>query len=162
MTVNQLKDELTKRKLSKSGRKDVLLERLLASLNLPVALNNSENVAASSGCASTAQLIILRRSETPVQDPDRNPNLVGPTVPENEAEPTKYNSNDTFNRPPFCVMSKVIQLNKKGQPMKDRHSNILYVSEIREEGRANLEWLQKNKLTASSHPSDWMEALLPL
>jgi hypothetical protein len=162
MTVNQLKDELTKRKLSKSGKKDVRIERLLASLNSPVALINSENIATTSGCSPTAQWIILHHSETPVQEPNQNPNLVGPTVPENEVEPTKYNINDTFDRPPFCAMSKVIQLNRKGQPMKDRHSNIQYVSEIREEGRANFEWLQKNKLTTLSHPSDWMEALLPM
>jgi hypothetical protein len=93
LTVNQLKDELTKRKLLRSGRKDALVEFMLASLSSPVTLNSTENVAASSRCTPTAQWTILNCSETPAQEPIQNPNLVGPNVPENEAEPTKYNIN---------------------------------------------------------------------
>lgn len=141
--------------------------RLLSSLNspviqpnigsVPVTLPTSENVAASSGCSSFAHWVILDCFERTCF----NPNLVGPAVPEKEAEPVKYNINDKFDRPPFCAMSKVVQLNRKEEPMKDRHSNIKYISEICEEGRANLEWLQKTNLPISRiHWNGWMHSFL--
>lgn len=74
MTVIQLKYELSKRKLPKTGKKEVLLEHLLSSLNSPViqlnigfvpaTLPTPKNDAASSECSSSSYWVILNRSET--------------------------------------------------------------------------------------------------
>ena len=44
--------------------------------------------------------------------------------------------------------------------MKDRRGKQITEQVIRNEGRANAEWLEKNKLTMNSPPEDWVEALL--
>jgi hypothetical protein len=59
-------------------------------------------------------------------------------------------------------MSEVYETDKKGKVVKNRQGKIKTKSEIRLDGRANSEWLKKNKLTEASKPSEWFEALIPL
>ena len=47
-------------------------------------------------------------------------------------------------------MSKVVELNVKGKPMKDKHSRVMLHEEIQEEGHANMKWLEQNRLTKNS------------
>ena len=44
--------------------------------------------------------------------------------------------------------------------MKDKDGKPKYEEEVREKGRANIEWLEAKGLTEISCPSDWMNALL--
>ena len=59
-------------------------------------------------------------------------------------------------------MSKVVELNVKGKPIKDKHSRVMLHEKIREKGRANMKWLEQNRLTENSMPAAWVNALLPL
>ncbi len=87
--------------------------------------------------------------------------LVGPTVPTGEAEAPKYNFDEAFDRPPFTAMSPVVKHTSRGKPVYDRQGKLVYEEELREDGRANLEWLKQNKLTPDSKPAGWINALLP-
>jgi hypothetical protein len=58
-------------------------------------------------------------------------------------------------------MSSIYEKDRKGRVIKNRQGKV-QMKEIRENGRANLAWLDKHKLTPSSLPSDCFEALLPL
>ena len=93
---------------------------------------------------------------------NRCKNLKETTVPKDEEEFRKFDYEETFDRPPFTAVSPVVELNAKGNPKKDSHGRILYVNEIRNEGRAKLSWLNKNGLNECCKPSEWMKALLPL
>jgi hypothetical protein len=59
-------------------------------------------------------------------------------------------------------MSKVVKLGQTGQPLKDRRGKVMYEKEIRNEGQANVPWLNKHKLTKESEHHEWLEALLPI
>ena len=73
----------------------------------------------------------------------------------------KFNFSEMFNHPPFVAMSPVIKLIRK-KIVKDRRTGEpKYRDEIREQGWANLNWLNEHKLTNQSSPSDWFSALLP-
>jgi len=105
----------------------------------------------------------LKCSDQQVPEPNTAfTNLVGPTVPTGEAEAPKFDFNETFDRPPFTAMTKVVKVNSRGKPAHDRHGQLLYEEVIREEGCADLDWLKKHKLTVESKPSAWINALLPL
>jgi hypothetical protein len=166
MTVNQLKEELGKRKLSKNGVKGALHQHLLARINAPVS-NESEaqheppQTALIEGFDPSATWRELIHNENPVDEPTRPNHLRGPSVPQNEDEFQKFNFDETWEHPPFTAMSQVVKLGQRGQPLKDRRGQTLYEKEIRKEGRANVQWLNKHKLTADSEPHEWFEALLP-
>jgi hypothetical protein len=169
MTVAQLKDELRKRNLPVNGRKEVLLQRLSAPLAAIHHTTNSEQrlpqqpASAINGFAPHAKWIELKHHQERVVEPNQqHRNLVGPTVPTGQAEAPKYNFSEQFDRPPFTALATVVKLNNKGRPVFDRLGRAVYEQVIREDGCANLEWLKQNKLTQESHPSDWINALLPL
>jgi hypothetical protein len=172
MTIAQLKDELRKRNLTVNGVKAVLQERLQAFLSNPNSSNNlpQQNAAAAVGnnnltSADFSEAAIWKEltvEATPVPEPNRNPNLVGPTVPAGESEFTKWNFTETFDRPPFTAMSPVIDIGHNGKPVKNRKGEVQWTNEIREKGRANTDWIEQRGLTKFSKPSDWFEALLPL
>ena len=126
MTVAQLKEELHKRKQSVNGKKEVLQGWLLGAINAPVVTNdrNKEQQEQVMGFAPKAKWQDLTLNNNPVHEPTRNSNLVGLTIPTGEEEFTKYNFDDIFNRPPITAMSKVVELNVKGKPMKDKHSRV--------------------------------------
>jgi hypothetical protein len=171
MTVNQLKDELAKRKLSKNGVKATLQQRLIGAMTtLPnTAIESADDAegpqtaaAVIEGFDPSAKWRELVHNEVPVEEPTRPNYLRGPTVPTNEDEFPKFNFDETWDRPPFSAMSEVVKLGQRQQPLKDRRGKVLYEKEIRTEGRANLQWLNKHKLTKDSEPHEWFEALLPI
>jgi hypothetical protein len=93
----------------------------------------------------------------------RPAHLKGPTIPENEQEPPKLDFDATWEREPFIAMSKVLKIGLKGNPIKEKNGKAeQYENEIREKGRANTDWLRKEKLTPDSKPHEWFEALLPV
>jgi hypothetical protein len=165
MTAAQLKDELRKRNLAVNGRKEVLIQRLLApappatSARRPI----QQQQPAISGFAPNAAWSELKNSNERATEPNQQySNLVGPTVPSGQAEAPKYNFEETFDRPPFTAVSSTVKLNTRGKPVHDRKGQVMFEEEIREHGRANLEWLKCNKLTSESKPSEWIDALLPI
>ncbi len=68
--------------------------------------------------------------------------LRAPTVPENKVSAPKFNFGETFNRDPFSELCEVYK-SVNGKSVKDRRGNQVKEKEIRNEGRANLEWLAK-------------------
>ncbi len=85
--------------------------------------------------------------------------LRAPTVPENKASAPKLNFGETFDREPFTELCEIFRT-VNGKLVKDRRGKVIKEQEIRNEGRANAEWLTKKKLTVESSPKDWVEALL--
>lgn len=130
MTIAQLKDELRKRNLTVNGVKAVLQERLQAFLSNPNSSNNlpQQNAAAAVGnnnltSADFSEAAIWKEltvEATPVPEPNRNLNLVGPTVPEGEGKFTKQSFSETFDRPPYTAMSPVIDIGRNGKPVKNK------------------------------------------
>ena len=80
-------------------------------------------------------------------------------MPENEVPAPKFNFGEIFDREPFTELCEVYK-SVNGKLVKDRRGNQVKEKEIMNEGRANLEWLMKKKLTMESSPEDWVEALL--
>ena len=161
MRNSELKAELKKRGLSQNGNKTVLTNRLLNNLQNPIIQEDAPE-RVPNGFAPTAKWRQLKPNSIPVEEPQRPPNMRGPTVPEGEEEFRKFNFPETFDRPPFTEMSSVYETDRKGRVIKNRQGKVQMKEEIRENGRANSAWLDKHKLTPSSLPSDWFEALLPL
>jgi hypothetical protein len=168
MNVNQLKEQLKKRSKSTNGKKSVLTERLLACLNAPVVSQEearkgeklAKDLQAFHPNAAWRELV---PNADAVLEPQRPAHLRGPTVPENEQEPPKLDFDAEWERPPFIAMSSVLKLGARGNPIKNKNGKAeQYENEVREKGRANLEWLKKENLTPDSKPHQWFEALLPV
>ena len=66
--------------------------------------------------------------------------LRAPTVPENEVPAPKFNFGEIFDHEPFTELCEVYK-SVNGKLVKDRRGNHVKEKEIRNEGRANLEWL---------------------
>ena len=166
MTVSQLKDELRKRNKSSTGVKKTLQERLLGSMNAPIGTTGERaaimEAEAVPGFAPTAKWVNLEPSQTAVQEPNNSSsNLVGPTVPTGAKEKEKFDYTESFDRPPFTAMSRVVETLGNGKVAKDRKGNIKWKQEIRASGRANIDWVEAQGLTEFSAPNQWFEALLP-
>jgi hypothetical protein len=52
-------------------------------------------------------------------------NLVGPTVPTEEAEAPKYNFDEVFDRPPFTAVSPIVKHTSRGKPVSDRQGKLV-------------------------------------
>ncbi len=168
MTVNQLKEELGKRKLSKNGVKGTLQQHLLARINAPVssesqAQHEPPQTTLLYGFDLSARWRELKHNETPVGEPTRPNHLRGPSVSQNEDEFKKLNFDEHVSAHPLllCHKSQMVKLGQRKQPLKDKRVQMMYEKEIQNEGRANVQWLNKHKLTKDSEPHDWFEALLP-
>ena len=68
--------------------------------------------------------------------------LRAPTVPENKVSAPKFNFGETFDCEPFTVLCEVFKT-VKGKLIKVRRGKVIKEQEIRNEGRANAEWLAK-------------------
>jgi hypothetical protein len=168
MTNNALKTMCKDRGLAINGNKQVLVQRLPTNPNgrpkkdnaAPPRAVTGENEEENAGFHPDAKWRELVHSSVPVEEPRRPNRLVGPTAyKENEKEAQKFNFSETFDRPPFTVMAEEYT-ERKGKTPKRQCAPRLEKKVI-EHGRANLDWLKKNKLTEHSHPSDWFLALLP-
>jgi hypothetical protein len=168
MTNNALKTMCKEKGLPVNGNKQVLVQRLLTNPNGRPKKNDAaparhvpgENEEENTGFHCDAKWKVLEHSKDPVQEPSRPNRLVGPTAyKENEQEAKKFNFDATFDRPPFTVMAEEYTEAKGRTPKRQCAPRL--EKKVIEHGRANLQWLQKNKLTKSSHPSDWFLALLP-
>jgi hypothetical protein len=59
-------------------------------------------------------------------------------------------------------MSKIVKIGARGHPLKGKKGETLYEVEVREEGRANNNWLRAYELTKFNAPHAWFEALSPV
>ncbi len=160
MTVAQLKQELERRKLSKSGVKNVLVQRLLSAQNAPpppppqninVTTDSRSNTIADEANHRSKDLQVFHPNARwrelmhsgSCQEPERPANLRGPSVPLDESEFKKFNFDEEWDRPPFTGMSKVIKMGSRGHPLVGKKGETLYGDEVRKEGRANYAWLKK-------------------
>jgi hypothetical protein len=179
MTVAQLKTELEKRNKTKSGTKPILVARLIEAItNPPPNHESNPNVGAPpqqlqqpqqqraprdlEAYAPSAKWKVLMHKDTPCIEPQRASYLRGPTIPADEDEYRKFDFEESWDRPPFTAMSKVIKIGIRGNPLKGKKGETLYENEVRTEGRANLEWLNMHGLTENSLPHEWFEAVLPV
>ena len=114
----------------------MLQGRLLGAINAPVTMmtDQREHQQQVTGFAEGAMWKQLKHNNEPVEEPNKNSNLVGPTVPLGEKEFKKYDFTEKFDRPPFIATSPAIQLGRNGKPIKDNRGNIKYIDEVREEG----------------------------
>jgi hypothetical protein len=76
--------------------------------------------------------------------------------------PVKYNFEQTFDRPVFTAKARVPVLNYQGGPQLDlTRKTIIYKEEVHFGGCPNPDFIHANKLTVSSHPIQWFQALHP-
>jgi hypothetical protein len=139
MTVNQLKEELAKMKLSKNGVKGILQQHLLANLNVPVSFQGEAaqvlpQTNKVEGLQSDTKWRELVHNPNQVEEPSRPNHLQGFTLSENEKEFEKLNFDGTLEHPPFIAMSPVIKLGTINQPLKDRKGQPVFKNEIRKRG----------------------------
>jgi Transposase IS4/SAP domain len=165
MSVNQLKEELRKRNKSTTGVKKILQERLLGAIDAPVGTTAEiaiEEAEAVPGFAPGAKWVNLKPNQTAVEEPNNSSsNLVGPTVPTGAKEKDKFDYSESFDRPPFTAMSRVVETLSNGKVAKDRKGDIKWKQEVRATGRANIDWVESRGLTEFSAPNKWFGALLP-
>jgi len=160
-----LRDLLKQWNQSTNGNKQILIQRLLLGESMRVfsrTRNNNtqeedmeEQLTGFPHGAKWRELVPL----TEVVAKVTADGLRAPTVPENEASAPKFNFGETFDREPFTELCEVFKT-VKGKLIKVRRGKVIKEQEIRNEGRANAEWLTKKKLTVESSPEDWVEALL--
>jgi len=129
MTVAFLKEELRKRNLSVNGRKDVLLQHLLAPRVTTSSLGQREQreqPANMTGFALSKKWHEVKCNEQRVSEKYvQHLNLVGPTVPTEEAEAPKYNFDEVFDRPPFTAVSPIVKHTSRGKPVSHRQGKLV-------------------------------------
>ena len=170
---DRLRDELRKRGLSPRGLKIELLDRLVKAMadRVPIARVHQEEAAQHTVFADGVKWTVMRATNR-VEDPlsIRPPTLPSvedrssirpPTLPVGEVEASKFDFLETFDRPPFVGEVERPVLNRFKRIKVDRNGKCLTQAEVRERGRVNPAFVQKNKLSATSHPSDWFGSFLP-
>lgn len=166
MVVDVLKKELKKRRLSTKGKKAILQERLKDAMKENIFVFPQEDVvvpSAGDNFKSGSYWKTLNPSEV-VDNPTRETIFHGPTEdPEtHEQQPAKKNFSEVFDRPVFAGTSKVPVFTK----YKRRKLNSVTrqpETEVKtvKKGRANQEFLDKNKLDHNCKPHQFFDAFLP-
>ena len=160
-----LRDIIKQQNQSTNGHKQVLIERLLSGEpRQPVTRNRNNNTEEDdmegqlSGFppgVRWGELVPLPKSI-----PEVTPNgMRAPTVPENEMSAPKFNFGETFDCKPFTELCEVFKF-ANGKLVKDRRGKQVTESEIRHQGRANPDWLEKKKTHQRffSRRLDWSTA----
>ena len=82
-----------------NGKKEVLQGRLLGAINTPVTTmtDQREHQQQVMGFAEGAMWKQLKHNNEPVEEPNKNSNSVGPTVPLGEKEFKKYDFTEKFD-----------------------------------------------------------------
>jgi hypothetical protein len=162
-----LKELLKEKNLSTNGSKTVMVQRILTGVpriravprnRNPQIDEEEEEGGGLTGFPNTARWKELLPQDEAVPDPVM-PGLRAPTVPQDEESTPKFNFQETFDREPFIEQCQVFK-EVNGKLVKDRRGNNVLETVVRTEGRANMDWLVKNKLTADSLPDKWIEPLL--
>lgn len=105
----------------------------------------------------------LEHGPDPIAEPENSFLARAPAVLALEAAvvPIKYNFEHTFNRPVFTAKARVPVLSKRGFLQLNYLQKITYKNEVRLQGCPNPDFIKANKLSTSSHPIEWFEALYP-
>jgi hypothetical protein len=98
MHNSKLKAELKKRMLSQNGNKTVLTNRLLNNHQNPIIQEDAPE-RVPNGFAPTAKWRQLKPNSIPVEEPQRPPNMRGPTVPKEKKNFENLTSRTHLNAP---------------------------------------------------------------
>ncbi len=177
MTVNKLKQELEKRGKPKTGKKDVLVQRLKASMNAPVSETLLQRHGSMAGLDITAKWCLLDPNPTPIPNPtNKDTHLRPPTERDGSLNP-KYGYDELFKCKPFKGTTANMQYiydskenhKKSAGRKKPRTSSLSPVRKARnskvdprEKGGPNSSFLKKYGLNEHSYPVHWLNALLPM
>ena len=98
------------------------------------------------GFTPAAKWKVLTLEEQAVVEPrDKTSKLLGPIVPDGKKEFQKFNFPDIFDHPPVTTTSPVFELSTGKKIVKDRRTGApKYIPQVRDEGRANVNWLKKH------------------
>mmetsp|Transcript_14413 Transcript_14413/g.30257 ORF Transcript_14413/g.30257 Transcript_14413/m.30257 type:complete len:556 (-) Transcript_14413:739-2406(-) len=176
LKVSELKDELKIRGCKISGSKAELKTRLTEAIKNKMSGATAEAIEKQNSCLNglspTAYWKELKKSSTPISEPRNEGNTLRlPTEIDTEHPNAKFGFIEKFARPSFTGMKEVVrkQPQKKGRtkskkvllPRNDFEER-LFDKVPRTKGGPNRKFLEKYRLNETSHPADWVNALLPL
>ena len=144
MIVVHLDDAIKRRAVMPKGRKYKKQNQLQICVdnNMEICQGPVVNMSQLSGFPPTAKWKVLDPQEEVVEEPVNEFDFRAPTIEEHEYPTTpKHNFNETFDCPMF-----------KG---RSSEGGVC----LKEETQAR--WMHDHHLTVSSHPSDWINSMLP-
>jgi len=153
MTVNQLKETLGSMNRPKSGNKAILVDRLIEAVQNPTPLlNNTEPTPTPS---SPWELLVP--NSIPVRFNANNRY----TDPSGNNQNAKFNYDIEFDRPEFKLTFEHWERTGRSKMLKkDTQGKPVVKTDVRKHGVVSMKWLVKNKLTMSSHPIDFLDAMM--
>ena len=176
LKVSELKEQLLKRGLSRSGNKPLLVSRLKEAVtnNAPLLLNMSneirDNLAGDTFNGGAYWEMVPQDGETVV---DENRELIegeryfDPTVPRNnrwvegdEVGPPKRNYNATADREVFRHRAKVPHFTSQGK-QKFKDGKRVWKEGETSDTIPNFAFLEKNNIDEKSHPAEWVNLFMP-
>ena len=176
MKVAELKNALGLRNLSKNGRKQELLDRLLVSVRSNDTLienQTPEHAANMTGptFASTAHYSMLDPDDEVIGEDDLQytnghqfcPPIAGlPANEETTQRSTKKNYKEEFHRPPFVKQVKFPKSNLIGRTLRDSDGKFLYEVTNSTDTVPNIDALHTRGISIDSHPAEWFNLFLPI
>ena len=171
LKVKELKEELGKRGLSKTGLKPVLVERLIKAINdkIPVQqegvqVEKDDTVPPpNDGWHPGSKWVALTPEETPLESVTPE-TFYPPTADSESRAPPKarYNFTELFDRNVFAAKSAVWErtTSKNTRLRMDGRGRPRFFARPRSKGRPCLKWLDKHKLSTESPPTAWLDALM--
>ena len=154
-TVKDLKDLLKERNLKVNGNKVALIARLMS----PPPPSSSENeVEAPEGFPETARWLTLKQNAEPVNFCSGR--FKNPTQMQIENETPKYDYNIKLLREEFVEKSSVFSFDRHGAIKLSRDGKPVLEEAVQKKLRPKISWLQEHKLVPSSHPVEWLDAML--
>jgi Transposase IS4/SAP domain len=164
MSVHLLRNELSKRGLSKDGRKKELVDRLIKSMvdKIPITITTANEQEDMRGFAKNAYWKLLVPMQAPVQEPVNPVRAYAPTLPAEEDAPKKYNFAEVFERPQFTGNSFVPMRWKNNKIRRNQNGEISYEERLREYGIPDNIFTCLNNLKHTSTPVEFIDALLPV
>ena len=158
LKVDELREELSKRGVSKTGKKAELQEKLRIALRNRTPLLSVERAsAAPNGFEEGARWRLLDPEIDELPDPvNEVATAYAPsdrTVMDNKGA-KKFNYNEVWDRSPFISTTEQPQLSSDNLFQGNFEQPVTELT-------PNLKFIDKHNLNTSSHPCEWLRAFLP-
>lgn len=171
MNCQELREELSKRGLIKTGNKSVLIDRLKDGVRRGVLASNQSRTGGAApnipGFPPGCHWVNISFQAEPVEEPSRLIHGIEfrrPTLPDDETPSGKrlFNADCQFDRLPFIQHAKMPKKRANGSFIKTREGNFQYDNTITTDTVVNIDFIVKHRLGTNSHPAEWFGAFFPV